>query len=338
MKKILVTGGAGFIGSHTCVELLNQGYELVVVDNLQHSSFKSLEVIQSLTSRSICFYQIDIRDQDQLEAIFEHEHIDAVIHFAGLKVVSESIYAPLEYYENNVSGTITLLEVMKKFACKNIIFSSSASVYGDLAAVPILESAPRSTTVPYARTKLIIEDLLIDLARSDAKWNIVILRYFNPIGAHPSGDLGEDPKGLPTNLLPYVTQVASGQLKEVQVFGADYKTKDGTGVRDYIHVVDLARGHVAAIQKLAKGSRLSIYNLGTGKGSSVLDIITEMEAVVGHPIAYQLVERRAGDIAVSYADVSKAKAELHWQANFDLRRMCEDSWRWQCRHPLGFEE
>lgn len=338
IKKILVTGGAGFIGSHTCVELLNQGYDLVVVDNLLHSNPKSLKVIEELTGKSLRFYQTDIRDEKQLAAIFEAEKIDAVIHFAGLKVVNESSSVPLDYYDNNVSGTVTLLQVMKAFDCKNLIFSSSASVYGNDAPVPVPEGSPRSSLTPYGRTKLMIEDVLTDLAASDEDWNIVILRYFNPVGAHPSGNLGEDPKGKPNNLMPYVTQVALGKLEKVQVFGDQYDTKDGTGVRDYIHVVDLARGHVAAIQKLKPHSGLSVYNLGTGKGSSVLEVIKEMEGAVGHPISYEIADRRPGDIAVSYADVTKAKQELNWQAEYDLKRMCQDAWRWQTKHPNGFAE
>lgn len=336
IKKILVTGGAGFIGSHTCVELLNQGYDLVVVDNLLHSNSKSLKVIEAITGKPLSFYQADIRDQEKLTAIFEAEKVDAVIHFAGLKVVNESSSMPLDYYDNNVSGTVTLLQVMKTLGCKNLIFSSSASVYGNDAPVPVPEDSPRSSLTPYGRTKLIIEDVLTDLAASDDAWNIIILRYFNPVGAHPSGDLGEDPKGSPNSLMPYVTQVALGKLEKVQVFGSHYDTKDGTGVRDYIHVIDLARGHAAAIQKLKPHSGLSVYNLGTGKGSSVLEVIKEMEEVVGHPISYEIADRRPGDIAVSYADVTKAKKELNWQAEYDLKRMCEDAWRWQTKHPNGF--
>ncbi len=338
IKKILVTGGAGFIGSHTCVELLNQGYDLVVVDNLLHSNPKSLKVIEDITGKSLRFYQADIRDSKSLKAIFEAEKIDAVIHFAGLKVVNESSSLPLEYYDNNVSGTVTLLQVMKAFGCKNLIFSSSASVYGNEAPVPVSEDSPRSVMTPYGRTKLIVEDILTDLFSSDDDWNIVMLRYFNPVGAHHSGNLGEDPKGKPNNLMPYVTQVALGKLTKVYVFGGNYDTKDGTGVRDYIHVVDLARGHVAAIQKLKDQSGLSVYNLGTGKGSSVLELIQEMEQVIGTPIPYEIVDRRPGDIAVSYADVTKVQKELGWRAEYDLKRMCQDAWRWQTQHPHGFAE
>ena len=338
IKKILVTGGAGFIGSHTCVELLNQGYDLVVVDNLLHSNPKSLRVIEDITGKSLSFYQADIRDSKSLKAIFEAEKIDAVIHFAGLKVVNESSSLPLEYYDNNVSGTVTLLQVMKAFGCKNLIFSSSASVYGNEAPVPVSEDSPRSVMTPYGRTKLIVEDILTDLFSSDDDWNIVMLRYFNPVGAHHSGNLGEDPKGKPNNLMPYVTQVALGKLAKVYVFGGNYDTKDGTGVRDYIHVVDLARGHVAAIQKLKDQSGLSVYNLGTGKGSSVLELIQEMEQVIGTPIPYEIVDRRPGDIAVSYADVTKVQKELGWKAEYDLKRMCQDAWRWQTQHPHGFAE
>ncbi|MCB4936182.1 UDP-glucose 4-epimerase GalE [Streptococcus mutans] len=338
MTKILVTGGAGYLGSHTCVELLNQDYRLVVVDNLLHSSFKSLTAIKEITGKDFTFYQADIRDKKSLEAIFEKEAITAVIHFAGLKIVNESTSIPLDYYANNFSGTITLLQVMQQFSCKNFIFSSSASVYGNKAPAPVSEEAPRSVMTPYGRTKMMIEDVLMDVSVSDSAWNIVILRYFNPIGAHSSGELGEDPQGLPTNLLPYISQVALGKLDRVRVFGGDYDTKDGTGIRDYIHVVDLARGHVAALQKLIAGSGLSIYNLGTGKGTSVLELIQEMGEIVGYPIPYQIVGRRAGDIAVSYADVSKAEKELNWHAQYDLKRMCQDSWRWQKKYPNGFRE
>lgn len=338
MKKILVTGGAGFIGSHTCVELLNQGYDLVVLDNLCNASKKSLAVVEALTGKKVTFYQTDIRDTAALGAIFKKEDIAAVIHFAGLKTVSESAQLPLLYYDNNVNGTLRLLEVMAKYGCKNLIFSSSATVYGDQKVVPITEEASLFVNNPYGRTKLMLEDMLRDLHTSDPSWNIVILRYFNPIGAHVSGDLGEDPNGIPNNLLPYITQVAVGKLEKVYIFGDDYKTPDGTGVRDFIHVVDLARGHVAALQKLTPHSGLSLYNLGTGKGYSVLEVIHEMSTVVGRDIPYQVVARRHGDIEISYADATKAKAELGWQAEFDLRRMCQDSWRWQKQHPNGFSD
>lgn len=338
MTKILVTGGAGFIGSHTCIELLNAGYEVVVLDNLCNSSSKSLEIVERETNKTLHFYEVDIRDEKQLEKIFDDEEIEGVIHFAGLKAVGESSIIPLDYYDNNIAGTLNLLKVMKNHDCKNIIFSSSATVYGSPKTVPIKEDFPLSVTNPYGRTKLMLEEILTDLYNSDNEWNIVLLRYFNPIGAHVSGDLGEDPKGVPNNLLPYITQVAVGKLERVGVFGNDYDTEDGTGVRDYIHVVDLAKGHVAALQKLATGSGLSIYNLGTGKGYSVLDMIKNMSEVVGFDIPYQILPRRKGDIATCYADASKAKEELGWESKYDIYRMCQDSWRWQSKHPNGFRD
>lgn len=338
MTKILVTGGAGFIGSHTCIELLNAGHEVVVLDNLCNSSSKSLEIVERETNKTLHFYEVDIRDEKQLEKIFDDEEIEGVIHFAGLKAVGESSIIPLDYYDNNIAGTLNLLKVMKNHDCKNIIFSSSATVYGSPKTVPIKEDFPLSVTNPYGRTKLMLEEILTDLNNSDNEWNIVLLRYFNPIGAHVSGDLGEDPKGVPNNLLPYITQVAVGKLERVGVFGNDYDTEDGTGVRDYIHVVDLAKGHVAALQKLATGSGLSIYNLGTGKGYSVLDMIKNMSEVVGFDIPYQILPRRKGDIATCYADASKAKEELGWEAKYDIYRMCQDSWRWQSKHPNGFRD
>ncbi|WCQ70896.1 UDP-glucose 4-epimerase GalE [Streptococcus pasteurianus] len=338
MTKILVTGGAGFIGSHTCIELLNAGHEVIVLDNLCNSSSKSLEIVERETNKTLHFYEVDIRDEKQLEKIFDDEEIEGVIHFAGLKAVGESSIIPLDYYDNNIAGTLNLLKVMKNHDCKNIIFSSSATVYGSPKTVPIKEDFPLSVTNPYGRTKLMLEEILTDLYNSDNEWNIVLLRYFNPIGAHVSGDLGEDPKGVPNNLLPYITQVAVGKLERVGVFGNDYDTEDGTGVRDYIHVVDLAKGHVAALQKLATGSGLSIYNLGTGKGYSVLDMIKNMSEVVGFDIPYQILPRRKGDIATCYADASKAKEELGWEAKYDIYRMCQDSWRWQSKHPNGFRD
>lgn len=336
MSKVLVTGGAGFIGSHTCIELLQNGHEVIVVDNLCNSHSKSLEVVERVSSQKITFYEMDIRDEVGLTTIFSKESIDSVIHFAGLKAVGESSVIPLSYYDNNISGTITLLKVMKAFNCKNIIFSSSATVYGNPHRVPIQEDFPLSATNPYGRTKLMLEEIFSDLYNSDKEWNIVLLRYFNPIGAHESGDLGEDPSGIPNNLLPYVTQVAVGKLEYVNIFGNDYDTLDGTGVRDYIHVVDLAKGHVAALKKLVSGSGLSIYNLGTGIGYSVLDIIENISSVVGKKIPYKIVPRRAGDIATCYADSTKAKEELDWEAQFDIKRMCQDAWRWQSKHPNGF--
>lgn len=339
MKKILVTGGAGYIGSHTVLELLNAGYEVVVVDNLYNSSKKSLEIVKRETKKEIKFYQADVRDKEKLEEIFKNEkNIFAVIHFAGLKAVGESCEIPLAYYDNNISGTICLCEIMEKYNCKNIIFSSSATVYGDPKEVPITENFDLSVTNPYGRTKLMLEEILRDVHNADNNWNVVLLRYFNPIGAHICGDMGEDPNGIPNNLLPYITQVAVGKLKQVSVFGNDYDTKDGTGVRDYIHVVDLAKGHVKAIKKLEKNSGVSVYNLGTGKGYSVLEVIKNMEKAVGKKIPYIITERRKGDIAECYADSSKAEKELNWEAKLDISRMCEDSWRWQKKHPNGYED
>ena len=338
-EKILVTGGAGFIGSHTCIELLNNGNEVVVVDNLYNANKKSLEVVERVTGKKVTFYEADIRDEAKLDEIFEKEgNIFGVIHFAGLKAVGESCQLPLKYYDNNVAGTTTLCRVMEKHNCKNIIFSSSATVYGDPHALPIKEDFPLSVTNPYGRTKLILEEILGDVYTADNEWNVVLLRYFNPIGAHESGDLGEDPKGIPNNLLPYVMQVAVGKLEKVNVFGNDFDTHDGTGVRDYIHVVDLARGHVAALKKLEKGSGLTKYNLGTGIGYSVLDIVKSASAAVGRDLPYVIGPRRAGDIAACYADATKAKEELGWEALYDVKRMCEDSWRWQSKHPNGFDE
>ena len=336
--KILVTGGAGFIGTHTVIELINAGHEVVIVDNLVNSSKKSVEVVERIVGQKIPFYQVDIRDKKALLEIFKAEQPTGVIHFAALTAVGESTQIPLTYYENNITGTLTLLRVMEEVNCKNIIFSSSATVYGDPHTVPILEDFPLSVTNPYGRTKLMIEEMLTDIYKSDANWNVVLLRYFNPIGAHESGDLGENPNGIPNNLLPYVTQVAVGKLKEVQVFGNDYPTVDGTGVRDYIHVVDLAKGHVAALQKIEGTAGLNIYNLGTGKGYSVLEIIQNMEKAVGKPIPYKIVDRRPGDIATCYADSTKAKEELGWEAQFDITRMCQDAWHWQSKHPNGFDD
>ncbi|MDY5636759.1 MULTISPECIES: UDP-glucose 4-epimerase GalE [Streptococcus] len=338
MSKILVTGGAGFIGSHTCIELLNADHEVIIVDNLCNSHEKSLAIVERETKRKVYFYNVDVRDEAALEDIFKSENIDGVIHFAGLKAVGESSVIPLDYYDNNISGTLTLLKVMKKYNCKNIIFSSSATVYGSPKTVPIKEDFPLSVTNPYGRTKLMLEEILTDLYNSDTEWNVVLLRYFNPIGAHESGDLGEDPAGVPNNLLPYVTQVAVGKLDYVNVFGNDYDTIDGTGVRDYIHVVDLAKGHVAALQKIEKDSGLSIYNLGTGIGYSVLEIIQNMSDVVGKDIPYKIVERRRGDIATCYADSSKAQQELGWKAQYDIKKMCQDAWHWQSKHPNGFQD
>ena len=320
--KILVTGGAGFIGSHTIIELVNAGHEVVIIDNLVNSSEKSIQEVEKIIGKSITFYHEDIRNKSKLLEIFLKEKPTGVIHFAALKAVGESVQIPLTYYENNISGTLTLLQVMKEVQCKNIIFSSSATVYGNPHTVPILEDFPLSVTNPYGRTKLMIEEILQDIYKSDSTWNIVLLRYFNPIGAHESGNIGENPNGIPNNLLPYVTQVAVGKLESV--------------VRDYIHVVDLAKGHVAALQKISSGSGLNIYNLGTGRGYSVLEIIQNMEKVVGKTIPFKIVDRRPGDIATCYADPSKAHEELGWSAQFDIHRMCQDAWRWQRKHPNGY--
>ena len=336
---ILVTGGAGYIGSHTCVELLNAGYEVVVVDNLCNSSEKSLERVEELTGKKVKFYKGDILDRDSLNHIFEQESIDSCIHFAGLKAVGESVSKPWEYYENNIAGTLTLVDVMRQHNCKNIIFSSSATVYGDPAQIPITEECPKGQcTNPYGWTKSMLEQVLMDIQKADPEWNVILLRYFNPIGAHKSGRIGENPNGIPNNLMPYVTQVAVGKLKELGVFGNDYATPDGTGIRDYIHVVDLAMGHVKALKKIEENAGLKIYNLGTGHGCSVMDIINNFEAANNIKIPYVIKDRRPGDIAVCYCDPHKAKEELGWEAQYGIREMCEDSWRWQKNNPNGYEE
>lgn len=336
---ILVTGGAGYIGSHTCVELLDAGYEVIVVDNLSNSSAKALKRVEEITGKSIKFYEKDILDREALTAIFDDNAIDAVIHFAGLKAVGESVRKPIEYYYNNIGGTLVLTDVMRNHGCKNIIFSSSATVYGDPAEIPITENCPKGTcTNPYGWTKSMLEQVLTDIHTSDPEWNVVLLRYFNPIGAHKSGKIGEDPKGIPNNLLPYVAQVAIGKLECLGVFGDDYDTPDGTGVRDYIHVVDLAVGHVKALSKLAPGTGVSIYNLGTGNGYSVLQVVHAFEKACGHAIKYQIKPRRAGDIAMCYCVPDKAKEELGWEAQYGIEEMCEDSWRWQSANPNGYAD
>ena len=333
---ILVTGGAGYIGSHTCVELLKEGKEVVVVDNLCNSSRVAIERVEQLTNKQIKFYEVDILDRESLTKIFETEKIESVIHFAGLKAVGESVEKPLEYYYNNITGTLVLLDVMRKHNCKNIIFSSSATVYGNPHTVPITEEFPLSVTNPYGRTKLMTEEILQDAYRADNEWNIVLLRYFNPIGAHESGVIGEDPKGIPNNLVPYIAQVAVGKLEALGVFGNDYDTPDGTGVRDYIHVVDLAIGHVKALKKLEGKQGVSIYNLGTGNGYSVLEVLHAFEKACGKTLKYEIKPRRAGDIATCYADPKKAKEELGWEATRDIAKMCEDTWRWQSNNPNGY--
>ncbi len=336
---ILVTGGAGFIGSHTVVELQNAGYDVVVMDNLVNASPKSLKRVEAITGKKVPFYETDIRDREGLEEIFSKEKIDGVIHFAGLKAVGESVEKPWEYYDNNITGTLTLVDVMRKHGCKNIIFSSSATVYGDPAFVPITEECPKGTcTNPYGWTKSMLEQVLSDIQKADPEWNVVLLRYFNPIGAHKSGTIGENPNGIPNNLMPYITQVAVGKLQQLSVFGDDYDTHDGTGVRDYIHVVDLAIGHVKALKKLEKGSGLNIYNLGTGNGYSVLDIVKNFEEATGKKIPYVIKGRRAGDIATCYASAAKAEKELGWKAQYGIKEMCEDSWRWQSQNPNGYDD
>ncbi|MDE6313611.1 MAG: UDP-glucose 4-epimerase GalE [Lachnospiraceae bacterium] len=336
--RILVTGGAGFIGSHTCVELLNAGHEVVVLDNLSNSSEKSLERVEEITGKKLNFYKEDILDREALDRIFEKENPDGVIHFAGLKAVGESVQKPLEYYHNNISGTLTLTDVMRKHGVKNIIFSSSATVYGNPQVIPITEECPKGTcTNPYGWTKSMLEQILTDIQFADKEWNVILLRYFNPIGAHKSGLIGENPNGIPNNLMPYITQVAVGKLPQLGVFGDDYDTPDGTGVRDYIHVVDLAIGHVKALKKIQEKAGLKIYNLGTGVGYSVLDIVKNFEEATGVKIPYVIKERRAGDIASCYADAAKAKEELGWVAERGIKEMCEDSWRWQSNNPNGYE-
>ena len=338
--SILVTGGAGFIGSHTCVELINAGYDVVVLDNLVNSSEKSLDRVAQIVGKKIKFYEVDCLDREGLCKIFENENIEAVIHFAGLKAVGESVYKPLEYYHNNITGTLILCDVMRQYSCKNIVFSSSATVYGNPAIIPIKEDCPKGElTNPYGRTKSVLEQILTDLHTADEQWNVTLLRYFNPIGAHESGLIGENPKGIPNNLLPYVTQVAVGKLKELSIFGNDYDTHDGTGVRDYIHVVDLANGHVKALDKILKAEpEVRIYNLGTGIGYSVLDVVKAFEKANNIKINYTMKPRRAGDVATCYSDASKAKEELSWVASRDLETMCKDAWRWQKNNPNGFED
>lgn len=333
---LLVTGGAGFVGSHTCVELLNTGHSILVLDNLSNSSTKSLDAVRRITNRSLDFVEGDLRDAGCLDRLFAENRFDAVIHFGGLKAVGESVAKPLLYYENNVMGTVHLINAMKAHSVKTLVFSSSATVYGNPAKVPATEDLPTSATNPYGRSKLVIEEMLRDVYTSDPEWRISLLRYFNPVGAHASGELGEDPRGTPNNLLPYIAQVAVGQLPHLRVFGNDYATPDGTGIRDYIHVVDLARGHIAALRFLADRPRLAVHNLGTGRGSSVLEALHAFEEASGRTIPFRVVERRPGDIAECYADTTKAHRELGWTAEYDLNDMCRDAWKWQSRHPNGF--
>lgn len=336
---ILVTGGTGFIGSHTCVELQNAGYDVVVLDNLSNSSEKSLERVEAITGKKVTFYKGDILDRDILNTIFKNEKIDSCIHFAGLKAVGESVEKPWEYYHNNITGTLTLVDVMRQNNCKNIIFSSSATVYGDPAEIPITENCPKGQcTNPYGWTKSMLEQILSDMQKADPEWNVILLRYFNPIGAHPSGTMGENPNGIPNNLMPYITQVAIGKREELGVFGNDYDTHDGTGVRDYIHVVDLANGHVKALKKIEDNAGLCIYNLGTGTGYSVLDIVKNFEEANDIKIPYSIKPRRAGDVAVCYSNAAKAEAELGWTAKYGIKEMCRDSWNWQKNNPNGYED
>ncbi len=336
--NVLVTGGAGFIGSHTVVELLNEGYGVIVVDNLCNANKEALNRIEKITGKKVTFYETDVRDAAEMENIFATHKIDWVIHFAGLKAVGESVAKPIEYYDNNLISTLVLVETMKKFGVKNIVFSSSATVYGDPAELPLKEtSIMNPTTNPYGTSKVMQEQILKDLCVANKEWNVVLLRYFNPVGAHESGLIGEDPKGIPNNLMPYVAQVASGKLKEIGVFGNDYPTLDGTGVRDYIHVVDLARGHVAAIKHL-KNAGVHIYNLGTGNGYSVLDMIKAFGKACGKQLPYQIKPRRAGDIATCYASAEKAAKDLDWKAEYDLEKMCVDQWNWQKNNPNGYDK
>ncbi len=336
--KILVTGGAGYIASHTNVELLKEDYEVVVLDNLLNSVEESIHRVEALTGKEITFYQTDLLNEEAVDAIFRAEKFDAVIHFAGLKAVGESCRVPLLYFDNNLTGTINLLKCMDRYGVKKLVFSSSATVYGHAKEMPITEEAPLFAMNPYGRTKLIIEDMLRDIYASDNSWDIALLRYFNPIGAHESGDIGEDPNGIPNNLVPYIAKVAVGALDKIHVFGNDYDTPDGTGIRDYIHVVDLAIGHVKAIEKLSSNPGLVTYNLGTGVGYSVMDIIKNYEAACGKELPFVIDPRRPGDAAVCYSDASKAERELGWTAKRGIKEMCEDSWRWQSKNPQGYSK
>ncbi len=334
---ILVTGGAGYIGSHTVIELQNAGYDVVVMDNLSNSSEVALERVQEITGKPLTFYKADILDREATEEIFSKEKIEAVIHFAGLKAVGESVQKPWEYYNNNITGTLILLDVMRKHNVKNIIFSSSATVYGEPEKVPVTEETPKgSCTNPYGWTKSMLEQILTDIQKADPTWNVILLRYFNPIGAHKSGKIGENPNGIPNNLMPYITQVAVGKLPKLGVFGNDYPTPDGTCIRDYIHVLDLATGHVKALERLKKNAGLDIYNLGTGIGYSVLDVIHNFEAATGITIPFEFKPRRAGDIPVNYSNADKAWKVLGWKAQYGIKEMCEDSWRWQSSNPNGY--
>ncbi|MEF9992426.1 MAG: UDP-glucose 4-epimerase GalE [Romboutsia sp.] len=335
--SVLVTGGAGYIGSHTAIELLEAGYEVVIVDNFCNSDRIVLERIKELTGKEPKFYEVDITDREKLEIVFKENKIDSVIHFAALKAVGESVSKPLEYYNNNLINTLVLLETMKKYDVKKFVFSSSATVYGDPHTCPILEDFPLSVTNPYGRTKLMVEDILRDICKADSTFDVCILRYFNPVGAHKSGRIGEEPNGTPNNLMPYITKVAVGQLEVLSVFGDDYDTHDGTGVRDYIHVVDLANGHVKALEKLNQNPGIVTYNLGTGNGYSVLDLVKAFSKASEREIPYKIVDRRPGDVAKCYADPTKALDELGWSAKFGIDEMCQDSWKWQSQNPNGYK-
>lgn len=334
--KVLVTGGAGYIGSHTCVQLLDAGYEVVVADNLSNSKEEALKRVEKITGKKVDFYPVDVCDEEKVRQIFSDHTIGAVIHFAAYKAVGESVQYPLSYYHNNLLSAINILKVMQEFNVKDFVFSSSATVYGQPESVPIKEDFPLSATNPYGYTKLMIEQMLQDVYKANPSMNIAILRYFNPVGAHESGMIGEDPNDIPNNLMPYISQVAIGKLEKLQVFGDDYDTKDGTGVRDYIHVMDLADGHLAALKKLEQKCGLVIYNLGTGNGYSVLDMVKAFEKASNRQIAYEITNRRPGDIAICYADPTKAKNDLKWEAKFGLDKMCEDTWRWQTQNPNGY--
>ncbi|WP_028273530.1 UDP-glucose 4-epimerase GalE [Atopococcus tabaci] len=334
---ILVTGGAGYIGSHTVIELLNEGYEVIVVDDFSNSKPEVLERIRSITGKEFAFYQVNLLDKEALEVVFRGSDIDAVIHFAGFKAVGESVEQPLKYYHNNITGTLMLMELMQEYNVKKMVFSSSATVYGMNNEAPFTEDMPLSTTNPYGTTKLFIEKILQDQQVADPEWSTALLRYFNPIGAHPSGRIGEDPNDIPNNLMPYITQVAVGKREKLSVFGDDYDTPDGTGVRDYIHVVDLAKGHIKALEKVLDSTGIEAYNLGTGHGYSVLDVVKAFEKASGQAVPYEIADRRAGDIGTSYADASKAERELGWKAELGIEDMCRDSWNWQKNNPNGYE-
>ena len=334
--NILVTGGAGYIGSHTILELLNKNHNVVVIDNLSNSSKESLNRVEKLTNKNISFHEFDLRERDMLDSVFNATQFDAVIHFAGLKAVGESVTKALYYYQNNLESTLTLLESMKKFDVKKLVFSSSAATYGAPSELPILESTPQNPTNPYGQTKLMIERILEDISATDEGWNITALRYFNPIGAHESGDIGEDPNGLPNNILPYITQVAVGKVDKLKVFGDDYETPDGTGIRDYIHVVDLARAHLAALDHLDHPNEYKVYNIGSGHGVSVLELVKAVEKASGKTIPYEVIDRRPGDVAACYADCSLANKELGWKTELSIEDGCRDSWKWQSQNPNGF--